>query len=85
MSNKVCLCKRLKRGHLSEPEMCSLWLKISISYNSCRYSYVIASVGFNIDRVTTQHVSKCVENCSDNKVSVIVYLTSTRFSVTSVI
>ena len=29
----------------------------------------MASVGFNIDRVTTQHTPKCVENCSDNKAS----------------
>ena len=40
-----------------------------ISYNYCRYSFVIASVGFNIDRVTTQHTPKCAENCSGNKVS----------------
>ena len=31
--------------------------------------HTIASVGFNIDRVTTQHTPKCAENCSDNKVS----------------
>ena len=49
--------------------MCNVWLKNSISYNSCQYSFVIASVGFNIDRVTTQHTPKCVENCSDRKVS----------------
>ena len=48
--------------------MCSLWLKNSISYNSCRYFIVIPSVGFNIDRVKTQHTPQCVENCSDNKV-----------------
>ena len=48
--------------------MCSAWLKNSISYNSCQYSFVIASVGFNIDRVTTQHTPKCVENCSNRKV-----------------
>ena len=52
----------------TEPEMCSLWQKISISYNSCRFSVVIASVGFNIDRVTTQHTPNCANNCSDNKV-----------------
>ena len=40
-----------------------------ISYNSCRYSFVIASVVFNIDRVTTQHTPKGVENYSGNKVS----------------
>ena len=66
MSNKLCL---YERGHFTEPEMCSLWQKISISYNSCRFSVVIASVGVNIDRVTTQHTPKCAENCSDNKVS----------------
>ena len=66
MSNKLCL---YERGHFTEPEMCSLCQKISISYNSCRLSVVIASVSFNIDRVTTQHTPKCVENYSDNKVS----------------
>ena len=29
---------------------------------------LFASVGFTIDRVTTQHTLKCVENSSDNKV-----------------
>ena len=66
MSNKLCF---YERGNLTEHEMCSVWLKNSISYNSCQYSFVIASVGFNIDRVTTQHTPKCVENCSDGKVS----------------
>ena len=66
MYNKLCL---YDRSHFTEPEMCSLWLKISISYNSCQYSFVMASVGFIIDRVTTQHTPKCVENCSDNKVT----------------
>ena len=65
MSNKFCL---YERGHFTESEMCSLWQKVSISYNSCRYSFVIASVGFDIDRVATQHTPKYVENCSDNKV-----------------
>ena len=67
MSNKLCL---YERGHFTEPEMCSLCQKISISDNSCRYSFVIASVGFNIDRVTTQHITpKCADkNISDNKV-----------------
>ena len=32
-------------------------------------SVVIASVGFNIDRVTTPHTPKSVENCSDRKVT----------------
>ena len=66
MSNKLCL---YERGHFTEPEMCIIWQKICISYNSCRYSFGIASVVFNIDRVTTQHTPKCVENYSDNKVS----------------
>ena len=66
MPNKLCL---YERGHFTEPEMCNLWQKISISYNSCRFSVVIASVGFNIDRKTKQHTPKCEENCSDNKVS----------------
>ena len=59
MSNKICL---YERSNVTEPEMCSGWLKNSISYNSCQYSFVIVSVGFNIDRITTQHTSKCVEN-----------------------
>ena len=59
MSNKLCL---YERGNVTEPEMCSVWLKNSIFYNSCQYSFVIASVGFNIDRVTTQHTPKCVKN-----------------------
>ena len=66
MSNKLCL---YERGHFTEPEMCSIWQNICISYNSCRYYFVIASVVFNIDRVTTQHTPTCVENYSDNKVS----------------
>ena len=61
------------------------WLKNSISYNSCQYSFVIASVSFHIDRVTTQHTPKCVENCSDRKVSIIIYLTFTRSSEISVL
>ena len=82
MFNKLCL---YERGNVTEPEMCSVWLKNSISYNSCQNSFVIASVGFNIDRVTTQYTPKCVENCSDNKVSIIVLLTPTKFFVSSVI
>ena len=82
MPNKLCL---YERGNVTESEICSVWLKHSISYNSCQYSFVIASVGFNIDRVTTQHTPKCVENCFDRKVSIIVYLTFIRSSVTSVI
>ena len=66
MFNKLCL---YERGNVTEPEMCSVWLKNSISYNPCQCSVVIASVGFNIDRVTTQHTPKCVENCSDRKLS----------------
>ena len=59
--------------------------KNCISYNSRRFSVVIASVGFNIDRVTTQHTPKCAENCSENKYLIIVLLTPTRFSVSLVI
>ena len=81
MSNKLCLCER---GNVTEPEMCSVWLKNGISYNSCQYSFVIASVGINIVRVTSQQTPKCVENCSDRKVSIIVSLTFTRSSVTLV-
>ena len=66
MSNELCL---YDRGHFTEPEMCSIWQKKCISYNSGRYSFVIASVVFNIDRVTTQHTPKYVENYSDNNVS----------------
>ena len=66
MSNKLFL---YERGHFTEPEMCSIWQKTCISYNPCRCALVIASVCFNSDRVTTQHTPKCVENCSDNKVS----------------
>ena len=82
MSNKLCL---YERGNVTEPEMCSVWLKNSIPYNSCQYSFVIASVGFHIDRVTTQHTPKCVDICYDRKVSIIIYLTLTTFSVTSVL
>ena len=66
MFNKLCL---YERDHFTEPDMCSIWQKNCISYNSCRYSFVIESVVFNIDRVTTQHTPKGVENYSDNKVS----------------
>ena len=50
--------------------MCSVWLEISISSNSCQYSFVIASVGFNtsIDHITIQHTPTCVENCFHSKV-----------------
>ena len=82
MSNKLCF---YERGHFTEPEMCNLWPKNSISYNSYRFSVVIASVGFHIDRKTKQHTPNCAENCSDNKVSIIVLLTLTRFFVSSVI
>ena len=59
--------------------MYSVWLKISISNNSCQYSFVITSVAFIIDRVTTQHKPKCGKNCY-----VIVSLTFTRVFVRSV-
>ena len=32
------------------------------------FIFLFASVGFTIDRVTTQHTLKCAENCSDAKV-----------------
>ena len=82
MSNKFCL---YERGNVTESEICSVWLKNSISYNSCQYYFVIASVGFNIDRVTTEHTPKCVENCSDRKVSYNCLSNFIRSSVTSVI
>ena len=66
MSNKLCL---YERGNFTEPEVCNVWLKNTISNNSCQYSFVIASVGFNIDRITTQHTPKCVENYFDTKAS----------------
>ena len=66
MFNKLCL---YERGNVTKSEMCSAWLKNSISCNSCQNSLVIASVGFNIDRVTTQHTPKCVENCFGRKLS----------------
>ena len=52
MSNKLCL---YERGNVTESVICSVWLKNSISSNSCQYFFVIASEGFNIDRVITQH------------------------------
>ena len=66
MSNELCL---YERGNFTEPEMCSVWLKNNISNNSCQYSFVIASVSFNIDRITTQYTPKFVENCFVRKVS----------------
>ena len=66
MSNKL---RFYERGHFTEPEMCILWLKISISYNYYQYSFVNAPAGFYNDRGTTQHTPTCVENCSDSKVS----------------
>ena len=42
-------------SHLTDPEMRSLQYKICISYDICRNSRLFASVGFTIDRVTTQH------------------------------
>ena len=72
-------------GYLTDPEMCSLQYKMSFSYDCCRNSCSFATVCFTIDRVTTQRTPKCEENCSDVKVSIFVYLTLTRLSVTSVI
>ena len=40
---------------------------------------------FTIDRVTTQHTPNRVENCSDDKVPIFVYLTFTKFPVTLII
>ena len=57
MFNKLCLHER---GNVTESDICNVLLKNSISYNSCQDSFVIASVSFNIDRVTTQHTPKCV-------------------------
>ena len=56
MSNKLCL---YERGHFTEPEMCSVLLKIGIANSSCQYSFEIASVIYNIDHMTTQHTPKC--------------------------
>ena len=82
MSNELCLCGR---GHFTEPETCTVWLKMSISNSPGQYSFVVASVGFNINRVTIQHTPKCVENCSDSKVLYNYLSNFTRFSVTLVI
>ena len=73
-------------GNLTGPEMCSVWLKISISNNSCQYYFIIASVGFNIDHATTQHTPTCacVENCTDSKSHITLYLNLTGFPVNSV-
>ena len=65
MSNKLFLHKV---SHLTDPEMRSLHYKMSIAYDFCRNNRSFASAGFTIDRVTTQHTPKCVENCSDGKV-----------------
>ena len=40
---------------------------------------------YNIDRITTQHTPKCVENCSESKLTIIVDLAFIRFSATSII
>ena len=63
-------------GHLTYTEMRSLQYKISISYDFCQNSRLFASVGFTIDRVTTQHKPKCVENYSDDKV---LYICPSKF------
>ena len=74
-------------GNLTGPEMCYVWLKISISNNSCQYYFIIASVGFNIDHATSQHTPTCacVEKCTDSKSHITVYLHFTGFPVNSVI
>ena len=56
-----------------------------MSYDFCRNARLFASVSFTIDRVTTQHATKCVENCSDAMYRVLIYLNIAKFSVTSVI
>ena len=66
MSNKLCL---YEKANFTEPEMCNVWLKNCISNNSCQYSFAVASVDFNIYRITTQHTPKYVENCFDDKVT----------------
>ena len=63
-------------GNLTDPKMRSLQYKISTAYDFCRNSRVFASVGFTIDRVTTQHTPQCVENCSDSNVS---YISQPKF------
>ena len=57
--------------YFTEPGI-SLRLKLALSNDSCRYSFVIVSVDFilNNERVITQHTytAKCVDICSDGKV-----------------
>ena len=43
------------------------------------------SVCFNNDRATTQNTPKCVENCSDDQLSIFVRPLITSFSVTLII
>ena len=61
-------------GHLTDPEMCSLQYKIALHSHTFFVEilvYLHLYLGFTIGRVTTQHTTKCVENCSDGKVSYI--------------
>ena len=64
-------------GHLTDPEMRGLQYKMSILYDFCGNSRLIASVSFTIDRVTTQYTPKCVENCPDGKV---LYISLSNFN-----
>ena len=43
---------------------------------------IFKSVSFSNDRVITQNTPKCVENCSDDQLSIFVRLLITSFSVT---
>ena len=43
---------------------------------------IFKSVCFSNDRVITQNTPKCVENCSDDQLSIFVRLLITSFSVT---
>ena len=48
-------------------------------------SVIFKSVCFNNDRAITQNTPKCVENCSDVQLSILVRLLITSFSVTLII
>ena len=48
-------------------------------------SVIFKSVCFNNGRTITQNTPKCVENCSDDQLSIFVRLLITSFSVTLII
>ena len=48
-------------------------------------SVIFKSVCFNNDRAISQNTPKCVENCSDDQLSIFVRLLITSFSVTLII